>query len=287
MQLAKSWDGKTDIVGWLISEKLNGERAWWDGGITRGRTKESVPWANTAKDARFRESQRSTGLWSRGGHVIMAPPDWLDMLPQGLPLDGELYIEGVSRQKIHTLVAGLRPTFVGVRFHVFDIPNLLPLHYNVDSIVRARYTDRYARLTEIPGVVAVPQMLVHSAEAALTFAQTVVVAGGEGAMVRDPAAQYINGRTGLILKIKPTQDAEATVIGWKMGNGKYEGMLGALHVQMGNVRLFVNLRGDEMREMITAPNGAVLPVQYVRGQKVRIEYAGLTDDGIPTEARLA
>ena len=60
--LAQSWEGQ-DPTGWLMSEKLDGMRALWDG---------------------------QGNLWSRAGHVVHAPEWFKQKLPGGLVLDGEL-----------------------------------------------------------------------------------------------------------------------------------------------------------------------------------------------------
>src|SRR4051812_13731200 len=47
LQLADTYDAeKHDIAGFYISEKLDGTRCFWDGGISRGEPTASVPWAN-------------------------------------------------------------------------------------------------------------------------------------------------------------------------------------------------------------------------------------------------
>ena len=79
------------IAGYFASEKLDGCRAFWDGGCSRGRPATEVGYANTIKDHRLKEPPVATGLWSRSGKVINAPDDWLDQLPD-CPLDGELYL---------------------------------------------------------------------------------------------------------------------------------------------------------------------------------------------------
>ena len=37
---------KHDVAGWFISEKLDGTRCFWDGGMSRGVRTEDVPWAS-------------------------------------------------------------------------------------------------------------------------------------------------------------------------------------------------------------------------------------------------
>ncbi len=62
--LAKSWDqDKHNPKGWLMSEKLDGVRCFWDG----------------------------ANMYSRAGHEFH-PPKWFkNILPQNVALDGELW----------------------------------------------------------------------------------------------------------------------------------------------------------------------------------------------------
>lgn len=62
MQHGVDWDGQ-DLSGWIVTEKFNGCRAYWDG----------------------------ESLWSRGGINIAIPDDWREQLPPGVHLDGEVY----------------------------------------------------------------------------------------------------------------------------------------------------------------------------------------------------
>jgi len=114
---------KHGIAGWFLSEKLDGQRCFWDGGISRGHPKSEVPWANTAKDERYVDKQIATGLWSRYGNVIHAPDWWLDLLP-AIPLDGELYIEGEIRQVLMSIIKQLTPGpgWRRVYLHCFGMP---------------------------------------------------------------------------------------------------------------------------------------------------------------------
>ena len=66
MMLAKKWEQeKHDPKGWLMSEKLDGIRCYWDG----------------------------SNMYSRTG-LMFHPPTWFkDILPSDMALDGELWTE--------------------------------------------------------------------------------------------------------------------------------------------------------------------------------------------------
>jgi DNA ligase-1 len=85
---------KHDVSGCYVSEKLDGTRCFWDGGVSRGMPTVDIPWANirNPKTGGLKKKIKplSTGLWSRYGNPIIAPDWWLNQLPC-LPLDGELW----------------------------------------------------------------------------------------------------------------------------------------------------------------------------------------------------
>lgn len=125
LQQAKIFS-KQDISSWWMSEKLDGMRVLWDGGVTRGLPKEEVPWANTDKDDRLVKDQVATGLWTRYGNVIHAPDYWLDSLPNHL-FEGELWIgrEVACRQLLMSTVKKLVPDdneWDAVTLRVLDSP---------------------------------------------------------------------------------------------------------------------------------------------------------------------
>ncbi|WFD34181.1 hypothetical protein MCUN1_001018 [Malassezia cuniculi] len=70
--LAGIWNTSRDPTGWWISEKLDGVRAFWDG----------------------------SRLWSRRGREWAAPPWWLEQLPEGICLDGELWISRGTFERV-------------------------------------------------------------------------------------------------------------------------------------------------------------------------------------------
>ncbi len=123
-------ENKDDIGGSFVSEKLDGFRCFWDGGITRGKHKKDIPWANHEKDDRFLdqvESLTCTGLWSRYGNIIHAPDFFLDSLPKNIFLDGELWIARQSFQLVRAIASRLpknrdNNAWRKVKFIVIDSP---------------------------------------------------------------------------------------------------------------------------------------------------------------------
>jgi len=129
LQLAHDLAPKHMTAGHWWSEKIDGHRGFWDGGITKGFLKSDVPWANTAKDERYVDVQYATGLWSRYGNVVHAPGWFTNDLPQ-YPLDGE-FSNGLrgdgNRQTIGSIIKPIVPIdaeWEQITFMVFDSPPL-------------------------------------------------------------------------------------------------------------------------------------------------------------------
>ena len=126
LQLAHMYNSKKYYVGgWLMSEKLDGIRIFWDGGISRGIPTQSIAWANTEKDGRYRNQIIATGLWTRYRKSIQAPDWWLDQLPT-IPLDGELYSRSGSWQDVSSIVKQLNPDsrWKSIALMILDSPHI-------------------------------------------------------------------------------------------------------------------------------------------------------------------
>jgi DNA ligase-1 len=126
LQLAQNYNPiRHGIGGWFASEKLDGMRAYWDGGISRGILTSQIKYANTAKDYRRLTPVRATGLWTRYAKPIAAPNWWLDLLPANVPLDGELYMGHGKFQELVSCVKKLEPgpEWHSVCYMVFDVPS--------------------------------------------------------------------------------------------------------------------------------------------------------------------
>jgi hypothetical protein len=113
LQLADHYDpSKHDVAGWFVSEKLDGTRCFWDGGLSRGLPTEQVPWASIIDPKTGKKKAKikpvATGLWSRYGNPIIAPDAFLNLLPC-CPLDGELWAGRGDFQLCRSICGGDTP----------------------------------------------------------------------------------------------------------------------------------------------------------------------------------
>ena len=255
VQLAHTFDpGKHLVAGAYASQKLDGERAIWDGGASRGFDAEFVPYANTIKDARRKRAQIATGLWSRTGKIIFAPDWFLALLPP-YPLDGELWAGVQNWQQLSSIVHKEFPDdrWRLVEFKIIDSPPIESLFAPREVKVRGDYTfeikanalewvSKRIKNRGIPAhwnfefayrwlmnrfpsegqVSLIPQIELpfnnfKAIEKLGSFVEEVVDDGGEGVVIRRRTGLWTPERSWDLLKYKPYKDAEATVIGYFAG----------------------------------------------------------------------
>ncbi|WP_447730009.1 DNA ligase [Pseudoxanthomonas suwonensis] len=239
--LASTWRGGLPVEAFLVSEKLDGVRARWDG----------------------------RRLWTRGGAPIVPPEGFTRGWPAE-PMDGELWSGRGRFDEVSALVrrTGGDPRDWGhVRFMLFD----LPAH-------PGPFAQRVQRMRELvagtrsPSLVLVDQRRFTSTAALDAELSRVVAAGGEGLMLHRADAFYRPGRSDMLFKYKPHEDAEAQVVAHLPGKGRHQGRMGALLVRTPDGRSF-RLGGgftDAQRE--DPP-----PI----GSWVTYRYSGLTGNGLP------
>jgi DNA ligase-1 len=87
------WTGQ-DVAGWVITEKYDGVRAYWDGST----------------------------LWTRGGNAIAVPASWRDELP-AMSIDAELFA-GYGKQRQAVSAARYGRFTDDMRLMVFDAPGV-------------------------------------------------------------------------------------------------------------------------------------------------------------------
>jgi len=292
LQLAKPFNpDKHNIEGWLLSEKKDGTRCWWDGGVSRGKRTEDVPYANIIDPKTGGRKKKikpyATGLWSRYGNPIIAPDEFLNMLPS-CPLDGELWAGRGNFQTCRSICAGdaadLRfmsqityavygcPPPNGI-FKEGEIKNS-NFHLTVDESFMewtrananedwenpacATFKEELAYLDQAlyngpdSRVFLLNQKVVNSLEDVEAELRKVLDMGGEGIVLRDPNSHWTPKRVPSALKYKPYDDAEVKITGFTSGRetekgSKFLGMIGALITDFNGERLEVSGLTNEER----------------------------------------
>lgn len=241
--LAKVAGPQVDVARYLVSEKLDGVRAYWTG----------------------------ERLLFRSGAPIPAPAWFTERLPHH-PLDGELWL---ARGRFDAVSGLLRqdqsandPLWQVLTYQLFELPGV-PGDFSrrVEQLRHLTAADPAMRHVHV----ADQRHVADQAELQRWLAQ-VIAAGGEGLMLHLADAPYLTGRSEVLLKLKPQLDAEAVVIAHLPGKGRHTGRLGALQVSSEDGRTFAIGSGltDELRDHPPAIGSIVV-----------YRYRGLTSRGLP------
>lgn len=242
--LANVLGPQVDPAGYLVSEKFDGVRATWDGKV----------------------------LKFRSGREVSAPAWFTAKLPPQ-PLDGELWLARGRFEELSGFVRKLQPVdteWQQISFLVFELPG-----------APGPFSERARRIQEVvakaawPQLVAVTQFRVANRAELQRKLNEVLQAGGEGLMLHLAEAPYLTGRSDVLLKLKPLLDTEATVVEQLPGKGKYQGLMGALRMEMPDGKRFV-LGGGFSDAVRANPPGIGTVITYT--------YRGLTKKGLPRHA---
>lgn len=242
ISLAHPWKIGIDPKNYIMSEKLDGMRAYWSAGK----------------------------LWTRSGGEIIAPFWFLSGLPNDVDLDGELFL---GRKRFDECMSIVRRSdasddWRGLKYVIFDAPKMMGgILMRLSAI-----SDLIGHST--PYATIHPQHLCQGMEHMMEELTRVELLGGEGLMIRHPTAPHRGGRSNDLLKVKSFHDAEALVIDHEDGKGKYKNMVGSLVCKLKDGSIFKVGSGlaDNERTQKSAPK---------IGTVITFKYFELTKDGIP------
>jgi DNA ligase 1 len=229
--LAESWDGVSDPTGMLVSEKLDGVRAYWTGSM----------------------------FLSRLGNVFHAPAFFTDGLPS-MVLDGELWM---GRGKFQRAVSIVRTGngdrgWNDLRYVVFDAPEIVGgFEQRIEFLLReqASWPNNFVDVLD--------HAVCSGHDDLQTRLDAVESQGGEGLMLRSPGSTYTSGRTTDLLKVKRFKDAEATVVDFEAGKGRHKGRVGSLICELGDGTRFKVGTGLSDTERESPPAiGSVITFRY-------------------------
>uniref|UniRef100_A0A6B2LEL7 ATP-dependent DNA ligase family profile domain-containing protein n=1 Tax=Arcella intermedia TaxID=1963864 RepID=A0A6B2LEL7_9EUKA len=177
------WNGEQDPTGWIISEKLDGLRAFWDG----------------------------KRLFSKRGQPILAPVDFTGPLPSGTCLDGELWIDygcfnTISSMYRKSHLANNADLWRDVKYCVFDAP----MH-------PGSYPERHSFASKSisgsgPHVCSIPIQRCLGLPHLKATLQEVTQKKGEGLMLYHPEAPHTPGRTSNLLKVKAYSEEDVKLL---------------------------------------------------------------------------
>ena len=216
-----------NISGWLMSEKLDGIRAYWDG----------------------------EKLISRGGKVLAAPKWFTTEFPP-FKLDGELWSKRGDFETIQSIVMQKEPHegWRELTYNIFEVPE-----------TKGNLMQRLALLKEpLPKHLRiVPQLTCNDKTHLEQFLKEIESKGGEGVVLRNPQTPYIAKRDESALKVKTFHDAECEVMAHHKGKGKYANTLGSLTCKGENGLMFDVGSGLGDKERQNPPAiGSYITYQY-------------------------
>ena len=230
-----------NVSEWWVSEKLDGVRAIWNG----------------------------EKLHFRSGKLISAPDWFTENFPEQL-MDGELWMGRGTFEKLSGIVRKIQPNhndWRQVRYMLFEIPK-----HPGTFTRRVRKMVKLTETLKISWLQPIPQIRLNSEDALLNMLDEIVTKGGEGFMLHRADSLYHSGRSDDLLKLKPWQDAEATVVEILPGKGKFSGMMGSLLVTDESRRRFRIGTGFSNKERRNPP---------VVGTVITYKFTGTTKKGMP------
>jgi DNA ligase-1 len=224
--LLKSYKDQ-NITGWVMSEKLDGIRAYWDG----------------------------KNLISRGGNIIHAPK-WFTKNYPPFEVDGELWTKRHDFENISSIVRDKIPSkkWREITHHIFEVPH-----------AKGGLFERLAKVKgyESNTLKIIPQIEIKDKNHLNQYLKEIEAKAGEGVVVRDPTAPYINKRTNKALKVKTFLDKECKVMAYNEGRGKFKGILGSITCVLDNNTTFKIGSGFTVEERKNPPSiGSIITFKY-------------------------
>ena len=278
MKLPKELQGETPPLGWYLSEKYDGYRGRY-----------------IHKDKQF---------LSRAQKPFNAP-EWFKaaMIPTH-DLDGELWVGrdnfqdmGVVRKKVP-----IPEEWLNVKYVVYDLPEykgefkkrievlkkLVRLNNLRWETLRESFPEPFNKLP--PPLIMADQIVIEDMKQFKGLYEKIIADGGEGVMIKHPNSIYEDKRSNYLLKYKPNFDAEAIIIDYKAGKGKYSGLLGGfICKQLINNDSFHSIDNDENHAFSISGMDDEIRNNYKNshpiGTIISYEHSGKTESGKPRFGR--
>lgn len=228
LQKPKIYDKqKHEIKAWMMSEKLDGIRAYWDG-------KE---------------------LYTKNGNKIYAPKWFIKDFPN-FELDGELWTKRNNFENIQNIVLDKIPSskWKEITYNIFEVPNAKGNFQERLSIIK-NYLDKNPNNP----IKIIPQIKCENQKHLEKYLQELINKKAEGIIIKNPNIEYFTGRSDEILKVKKFEDDEGEVIGHNYKDKKFK----SLKVKLENEIVFNLGGGFSDKERLNPPKiGDIVTFKY-------------------------
>ncbi|WP_373098894.1 MULTISPECIES: DNA ligase [Pasteurellaceae] len=218
-----------NVQGWVMSEKLDGVRGYWDG----------------------------RRLFTRQNKILTPPSYFIKDFPP-FAIDGELFTQRDQFERISSIVRSQKDKgWETMKLYVFDVPDA-----EGDLFQRLAVLEDYLARHPTPYIRIIEQIPVQNTQQVQDFLRRIEELKGEGIVLRNPQAPYENKRSTQILKLKTALDEECEVTAHHQGKGQFAGMLGALSCknQRGEFRIGSGFSLQERAD--PPPIGAIITYKY-------------------------
>jgi len=207
LQLPKIYKGDENITNWMMSEKLDGIRGYWNG----------------------------KKLFTKRGKILY-PPDWFIKNFPPFELDGELWTTQNDFENIQSIVMTKNPSprWKQISYNIFEVPNA-----KGDFPTRLLKIRNWLKKNPTKFIKIIPQTICKGQKELNIFLNQVIKNSGEGIIAKNPNKLYFTGRDKNSLKVKKFYDTEGKVIAH---NYRKSGKLKSLVIEMKNGVIF-NLGG--------------------------------------------
>eukprot|EP01118_Nematostelium_gracile_P011816 TRINITY_DN4258_c0_g1_i6.p1 TRINITY_DN4258_c0_g1~~TRINITY_DN4258_c0_g1_i6.p1 ORF type:complete len:738 (+),score=126.67 TRINITY_DN4258_c0_g1_i6:54-2267(+) len=171
------WDRQQDLVGWWLTETMEGLPVYWDG----------------------------TSMYSRNGTLLKCHPSLTQTLPK-LELDGNIWTGGNSNFEIQSL---FKPNcseddWKYVSFVIFDLPSS-----------RNTFEERMIELEALhlpPNITIAKRIKCESMDQLQDMLHKIKREGGKGLTANHPDGLYVSGKTDQLLTIKHLKESEVRLL---------------------------------------------------------------------------
>ena len=217
LQHAKTYKSQ-NISGWVMSEKLDGIRGYWDGRV----------------------------LYTKGGKRLSPPAEFTQNFPP-FALDGELWTKRQDFENIQSQVLALGSQWEEVRYYVFEVP-----YAKGDFLQRLEKAKAWFKIHPSEKVTIVTQYPCPNKKSLTDYLNLVISKGGEGLIVKNANLTYQAGRTNSMLKVKKANDMEGRVIAINYHLDQQH--LKSLTLQLDNGVIFKLGNGFTKQQRLQAPS---------------------------------